>query len=94
MAELNFTEHALQRMAQRGFLCSEIDMILAIGTEVPDGYLVTRKDCEQAEKALRQLLAKIIRLKNKRIVVADGSLITAYHASPGKRRKLIRSALQ
>jgi len=91
MDELHLTRHAVQRMAQRGFHCSDVDVIVAIGTEVRDGYLVTRKDCEDAERTLRRMPTTISRLKGKRLVTHGGTVITAYHASATEERKLLRS---
>src|SRR5205823_4902519 len=34
------TQHAVQRLAQRGFHASDVDLIMAIGSEVRDGFLV------------------------------------------------------
>jgi len=50
-SSLRLTDHALRRMAQRNISASDLDWILAIGSEVEDGFLVRQKDCEAFWKA-------------------------------------------
>lgn len=52
MNDLSLTTHAVTRMAQRAILPSDLDIILAFGSEVEDGILVREKDVECAERAL------------------------------------------
>jgi hypothetical protein len=87
---IRLTQHALQRLAQRGFAASDVDLIMTIGSEVPDGFLVKRKDCEVIEVAVKGLLDRIRRLEGKRLVVNDSHVVTAYHASPVQEHKLLR----
>lgn len=86
------TKHALARMAQRAISSADIDLIMLIGTEVEDGYLVRGKDRQAAERQLKQLLDQVRRLEGKRAVVADSRVVTAYHACPAKERNLLRAA--
>ena len=90
MAGLHMTDHALVRLAQRGLGCSDVELILGIGSEVEDGVLVRSKDCEEIERAMALLLSRVRRLKGKRLVTADGSLVTAYHAGRREERRLLR----
>lgn len=88
------TRHAAQRFAQRGILTSEADLILAIGSEVDDGYLVRAKDRQAAERILKAMLARIRRVEGKRLVVADGRIVTGYRASRRGTRRLLRNAAE
>lgn len=92
MSTLAITDHAAVRMAQRGIQTKDADLIVLIGTEVEDGYLVREKDYQQIEHVLKTLLARFKRLVGKRLVVTEGRVITAYHASRNKRRYLLRKA--
>jgi len=92
MSELTITHHAAVRMAQRGIPVREAELIVLIGTEVEDGYLVRAKDCQAAEKELKSLLRRIQRLKGKRLVTNDGRIITAYHSNTRQGRHLLRRA--
>jgi len=73
------TKHAKRRMAQRGIKLRDAELIEIIGTPVDDGYLVRTKDCQSAEREIKQLLHRIRRLEGKRLVTANGTLVTAFH---------------
>lgn len=91
MTDLALTNHAITRMAQRAILPSDLDIILTFGSEVDDGILVRHKDVENVERAIRELLKRIQKMKGKRIVVSEGQIITAYHASGRRLNRLTRS---
>jgi hypothetical protein len=88
------TQHALIRMAQRGFQADDTDLIMLFGTPVEDGFLVLNKDCQVVERALKRLQDRIRRLSGKRLVVEGERVVTAYHARPTKKRWLLRHAEQ
>lgn len=90
MTETLITRHATVRAAQRGIDGDDIDLIMMIGTEVEGGYFVRDKDCEAVERYLKHLMNRVRHLKGKRIVVADGRVVTIYHAGPKKERRLLR----
>jgi hypothetical protein len=79
-------------MAQRSFRENDLDLIIMIGTEVEDGYLVRTKDRLAAERVLKQLLDQIRRLDGKRLVMESGSVITAYRPGRETERRLMRNA--
>jgi hypothetical protein len=91
MTDAALTQHAVERMSQRAIRETDLELIMLIGTEVEGGYLVRSKDCQAAERQLKQLLARVRRLDGKRIVVAGGRVITAYRARPAKERDLLRT---
>ncbi len=90
MTNLQMTLHACQRMSQRGLNASDVDLIMELGCDVPDGVLVTRKDCEEFERRARAAIARIRRLEGKRVVVSDGRLVTAYHATASEQNRLMK----
>ena len=89
MIDLALTDHAMVRMAQRGILPSDIDLIMAIGTEVDDGVFVRRKDVQVLERAFRCILKQAKKVEGKRLVVTNGCLVTAFHASPREQYRLM-----
>ena len=91
MAAVTITSHAFTRMAQRGIHSDDLDLILAIGTEVDDGVLVRRKDVARIEREVKDLLKRLRRIEGKRVVVADGHLVTAFHASDREQSRLLQS---
>jgi hypothetical protein len=84
--ELAITKHAAARMSQRAIVRRDAELIILIGAEIDDGYLVREKDYRQAEHRLKKLLQSFRRLVGKRLVVKNGQIVTAYHASKIRAR--------
>lgn len=89
---LHLTDHALHRMAQRNISSSDIELIMAIGSEVEGGFLVRKKDCQVVERLLKTALKRVQRLAGKRLVVTNDCVVTAYRASRSEERRLLRGA--
>ena len=92
MNTFTLTDHAAIRMAQRGMSLADADLAALIGTQVDDGYLVLAKNCQKLESELKVLLNRVRKLRGKRLVTADGRIVTAYYASKRRRRQLLRNA--
>jgi hypothetical protein len=92
MSALVPTDHGAVRMAQRGFNMNDVDLIMMAGTEVEDGYMVRQADYQEIEHVLKKLLEHLRRLRGKRLVVATGRIVTAYHATNKHERQLLRDA--
>ena len=58
-----------------------LDCFRTVFPTIGDGYLVREKDYQQVEGTLKELLTRSRRVVGKRLVVADGSIVIAYHAS-------------
>jgi hypothetical protein len=80
------------RMAQRGIRMEESELIAQYGTPVADGYLFREEDYEVLENEMMMWLERIRRLRGKRLIIADGRVVTAYHATKKQRRRLLRHA--
>ena len=94
MTSEGLTQHALMRMAQRGFKGEDTDLIMYMGTEVEGGYFVREKDFQALDLKLKQLRDHARRLVGKRLVVEGERVVTAYHARRTKGRCLLRHAEQ
>ncbi len=94
MTALVPTEHARMRIAQRGVSLADAELIILVGTEVSDGYLVRRQDYQRVEKELKGFLDRLRRLQGKRLVIANGLIVTVYHASPRRERRLLRNVYE
>ncbi len=94
MNTLSLTIHAAVRMAQRSMNMKDCELIALIGTEVDDGYLVRDKDYQEVEKQLKKVLQRFRRVVGKRLIVAEGRIVTAYHASKKYERQLLRGAYE
>jgi hypothetical protein len=80
------------RLAQRGIGLQDAELIVQIGTEVEGGYLVLVKDYQEVERQVKEFLARCRLVVGKRLIVADGQIVTAYHASRKHHRRLLRNA--
>ena len=86
---MNISNHAQQRLQQRGMTGSDIDLILTHGTETRDGYLLRNQDAKRAEADLRKQIERIHRLAGKFIVVEGETLVTAYHPGRKKQKRIL-----
>ena len=91
MSALSISRHAQTRMAQRGLRQADIDLILRLGSEVEGGILMRRKDFECYAAALRDQLRRAERLVGKRLVMAEDTLVTAYHSSEADAKRLLQN---
>ena len=92
MSGFRLTPHAVQRIAQRALRVDDLELIEAIGTEVEGGAIILRKDAKAVEREVKQFLDRVWRLVGKRYVADGKTVITAYHASRSKERRLLRRA--
>lgn len=89
---LDLTSHGRARMAQRAILPEDVELVVALGVEVADGYLMTEKACRARQHELRRQIAHLDRLAGKRVILAGDRVVTAYHATRKRARRLIRRA--
>ena len=88
MTDLIISRHGNVRMAQRGVRETDLEVILAYGTDIGrNRIMLRRRDAAEAVRTLKRQIANIERLTDKVLVVADGQLVTAYHQSTPIRPK-------
>ena len=87
---MNLSNHAQQRIPQRGMNGSDIDLIVVHGTETRDGYYLRRRDVKEAEKELRKLITQLNRLAGKYVVIKSDTVVTAYHPGKKKQNRVLR----
>ena len=92
MNSLTPTRHALSRMSQRGMRPSDLDYIIALATEVEGGFVILERDYQNFERQVKRTLKRVRRLVNKRIVSEGDSIITAYHMTENKKRRLFKAS--
>ena len=86
MTSITITRHGEARMSQRGIRMSDLDTLLAYGTETgPDRFMLRRQDAARLIRSLKKQISTLERLTGKEAVVADGLLITAYHRTKPSR---------
>ena len=84
MKPVVYTRHAEKRMRQRGMRTDDIALVLACGTQIDDdAYLLRDRDVRQSIEALQ-------RLRNRKVVVREGAVVTAYPSRPEHRKRALR----
>lgn len=82
------TKHALERKQQRSFKNADIDLIAQCGTYIGDDEVfLSNKDADREIRLLKEQIKKLDRLRNKKIVVKNNALVTAY---PCRKKDLDR----
>ena len=80
MTGLLITRHGQIRMSQRGISATDLDFVLAHGTDIgQDRITLTTRDAAKLIRKRKEEVAKIERLIGKVFVVSEGRLVTAYH---------------
>lgn len=80
MMSIAITRHGEARLSQRGIRKSDLDILLAYGTETgPDRIILRKHDAAQAIRDFKRRITALERLSGTEVVIADGQLITAYH---------------
>ena len=80
---MTITRHAAQRMQQRGFTQTAVELILQFGVEYhrPGGaveYLFTGKSAIELERDRREYKNMISKLRGRALLITNGELRTAY----------------
>lgn len=86
MSTGRLTRHAEIRMAQRGIRGGDLEVGMAIGTEIEDGILVLEKDCDREIRPCKRRIEQVRRLKGMRIVLADDCVVTVGSEEVAVRR--------
>jgi hypothetical protein len=86
---LPITNHAQVRMRQRGFRGSDIELVLAHGTESNEAVVLTKSDVECAVRRLKRQIQALERLNGTAIVTAGEVVQTVYRPRKRKMRKFL-----
>jgi hypothetical protein len=84
------TRHAVMRLSQRGIRPADLEVLHLLGTDVEDGIILLRKDAQAFECEAKKAIARVWRLVGKRSVSDGATVITAYHTTRAKERRLLR----
>ena len=91
MNDVIATRHGETRMRQRGMRNGDADLILACGTQVEDEtWLLRERDVCRKIEALKREIRALERLKNHKVVVRDGRIVTAYLSRPSDLKRTLR----
>ena len=95
MTDLIYTRHAETRMQQRGIRKSDIPIILACGTQVDDEtYFMCNRDANREIEIRKREIQTLSRLANRKVVIRDGRVITAYPSNSADQKRSLRRGRQ
>ena len=83
------TQHALERLRQRGLKESDVEFIINNGTIRGTKAMLTNKDSEEIIRKAKKTISLTTRLAGKQITIDGDDVITVYHATPGQQRRFM-----
>ncbi len=95
MSNLIYSRHARTRMQQRGIRKSDIPIILACGTQIDDEtWLMCNQDAIREIETRKREIQTLSRLANRKVVIRNGCVITAYPSNPADQKRTLRRGRQ
>ena len=91
MDGITYSNHACQRMQQRGFRERDIDLLMTCGTQIyDDSILLSDKDAAREIERRKHEIQALERLRGCRVVISEGVVVTCYHAHTKHLKKVLR----
>lgn len=95
MSAIAYTRHGRTRTQQRGFRRRDIRLIQQFGTPVDrDTWLMRRQDVAREIANRKREIQTLERLKNRKVVIRDERVITAYPSLPADQKRALRRGRQ
>lgn len=95
MSNLIYSRHARTRMQQRGIRKSDIPIILACGAQIDDEtYLMRNRDAIREIETRKREIQTLSRLANRKVVIREGRVITAYPSNSADQKRTLRRGRQ
>jgi hypothetical protein len=93
MKTATMTRHAHERIPQRGYQETDVELVMSHGTQTSEGYLLRRRDVAQADRETPKTdLKRLPRLVGTFVVVQDGNVISIMRARRWKEKNLLRKS--
>ena len=91
MDGIAYSNHACQRMQQRGIRERDIDLLMTCGTQIgDDSVLLSDKDAVREIKRRKHEIQALERLRGCKVVIIEGVVVTCYHAHAKHLKKLLQ----
>ena len=91
MNDLIYSQHARTRMQQRGIRKADIPIILEYGTQIDDEtYFMRNRDAAREIETRKREIQALSRLVNRKVVIREGRVITAYPSNPSDQKRTLR----
>ena len=95
MTDIIYSQHAETRMQQRGIRKADILIILAYGTQIDDEtYFMRNRDANREIETRKREIQMLSRLANRKVVIRNGRVITAYPSNPVDQKRTLRRGRQ
>jgi hypothetical protein len=86
------TNHAAERLRQRGLRESDVDVVLLHGTQTGEAIVLTRKDADAAIAEHKRQIAQLERLRGMAAFTRDCAVVTLFRPTPEQLRRLMHGA--
>ena len=84
------SDHATQRMQQRGIRERDVDLVLNGGTQIDEAsILLSDRDAAREIERRNQEIQALERLRGCKIVISEGVLVTCYHTRSKHLKKTL-----
>lgn len=95
MSDMVYTRHAQTRTQQRAIRKADIRLIRKHGTMVDDDtWLLLRRDAIREIEIRKKEIQQLERLKNRKVVIREDWLVTAYPSRPADQKRALRRGRQ
>ena len=95
MSDMIFTTHARMRTQQRALRRRDIRLIQEFGTPVDrDTWVLLSRDVAREIANRKREIQTLERLKNRKVVIIDEHVITAYRSRPTDQKRALRRGRQ
>ncbi len=95
MTDLTYSPHAETRMQQRGIRKTDIPIILEYGTQIDDEtYFMRNRDAVHEIETRKREIQTLSRLVNRKVVIRNGRVITAYPSNSADQKRTLRRGRQ
>ena len=95
MTDAIYTRHAKTRMQQRGIREKDIPLIRKYGTQVDDEtWFMRNRDVAREIETRKREIQALSRLRNRKLVISGGRVITAYPSRPADQKRTLRRGRQ
>jgi len=88
---IEYSQHALSRIRQRGVREADIPVVVAAGTPIDDeSVFLLDRDVEREIRKRKQEITALERLRGCRVVIAGEKIVTIYRPSRKTEKRLMR----
>lgn len=90
IGEYALTQHAAARIRQRGLCRQDLELVIAHGEPVDDGYVMSREVIKARKCELVAEMKRLERLNGIVVIDQGGRIVTIYRADKQRMRSLRR----